>query len=462
MLITREILTEQKLEELKSVAKAFGVAGISKYRKMELIDAILDAAKEKNPTQKESEASPIEAESATEASEEDLTVSSTASEEDENASPGKLDVSGILDMHSEGYGFLRSNRYDSGDDDIYVSPVQIRRFRLKTGDYIEGLSREKREREKFGPLIYVKTVNGDTPDYARNRAEFESLTPIYPIEKINLEVRQSEMSTRVIDLIAPIGKGQRGLIVSPPKVGKTTLIKSIANSVVRNHPEVYIIILLIDERPEEVTDMQRSVRGERVEIVASTFDELPVNHVRVSEIVLERAKRLVEHGKDVMILLDSITRLTRAYNITLPASGRTLSGGLDPMALHNPKRFFGAARKIEHSGSLTILATALIDTGSRMDDVIYEEFKGTGNMEIHLDRKLSEVRIFPAIDIYKSGTRREELLQTGAEMDAMIKMRRALTNSNNMDIADTIISTLAKTKTNEAFVKIINDDRVQL
>lgn len=447
MLINHEVLADKKLDDLRVIAKAVGVPGITKYRKKELIEAIIKQTGENDRLNGELENEDLE---------EDEDIISDESQEKE-----EIIVSGVLDLHSDGYGFLRSNHYDSGDEDIYVSPVQVRRFRLKTGDYIVGITREKREKEKFGPLIYVKTVNGDTPDFARNRAQFEDLTPIYPIEKIKLEGGTKEISARIIDLISPIGKGQRGLIVSPPKVGKTTLIKYIANAVVKNYPETHVIVLLIDERPEEVTDMQRSVIGEKVEIVASTFDELPINHVRVSEIVLERAKRLVEHGKDVMILLDSITRLTRAYNITSPISGRTLSGGLDPMALHKPKRFFGAARKIENYGSLTILATALIDTGSRMDDVIYEEFKGTGNMEIHLDRALSNIRIFPAIDIYKSGTRREELLQTEDELEAMIKIRRALSNSSNYDIADSILSTLAKTKTNEKFVSIVNDDRIQ-
>ncbi|MDO5717773.1 MAG: transcription termination factor Rho [Tissierellia bacterium] len=445
--MNHEVLADKKLDDLRVIAKAVGVPGITKYRKKELIEAIIKQTGENDRLNGELENEDLE---------EDEDIISDESQEKE-----EIIVSGVLDLHSDGYGFLRSNHYDSGDEDIYVSPVQVRRFRLKTGDYIVGITREKREKEKFGPLIYVKTVNGDTPDFARNRAQFEDLTPIYPIEKIKLEGGTKEISARIIDLISPIGKGQRGLIVSPPKVGKTTLIKYIANAVVKNYPETHVIVLLIDERPEEVTDMQRSVIGEKVEIVASTFDELPINHVRVSEIVLERAKRLVEHGKDVMILLDSITRLTRAYNITSPISGRTLSGGLDPMALHKPKRFFGAARKIENYGSLTILATALIDTGSRMDDVIYEEFKGTGNMEIHLDRALSNIRIFPAIDIYKSGTRREELLQTEDELEAMIKIRRALSNSSNYDIADSILSTLAKTKTNEKFVSIVNDDRIQ-
>lgn len=443
MQINKEKLESKKLEDLKEIARTLEIGSISKLRKTELVDVILKTIKERS--QKEEEEDPA-------VKEETIFVESEEVKED--SLKKEIVVSGILDMHQEGYGFLRSNKYESGDDDIYVSPMQVRRFRLKTGDYIVGLTREKRETEKFGPLIFVRTVNGDKPDIARTRKQFEDLTPIYPKEKLRLERPGGDLATRLIDLIAPIGKGQRGLIVSPPKVGKTTLIKSVANSIVANYPDVNLIVLLIDERPEEVTDIQRSVVGDKVEIVASTFDELPTNHIKISEIVLERAKRLVEHGKDVVILLDSITRLTRAYNITVPGSGRTLSGGLDPTALHKPKRFFGAARKIENSGSLTILGTALIDTGSRMDDVIYEEFKGTGNMELHLDRNLSNIRIFPAIDIYKSGTRREELLQTEKELTAMRKIRKMLASSSSTEASDSVITTIANTKTNENFIEI--------
>lgn len=443
MQINKEKLESKKLEDLKEIARTLEIGSISKLRKTELVDVILKTIKERS--QKEEEEGPA-------VKEETIFVESEEVKED--SLKKEIVVSGILDMHQEGYGFLRSNKYESGDDDIYVSPMQVRRFRLKTGDYIVGLTREKRETEKFGPLIFVRTVNGDKPDLARTRKQFEDLTPIYPKEKLRLERPGGDLATRLIDLIAPIGKGQRGLIVSPPKVGKTTLIKSVANSIVANYPDVNLIVLLIDERPEEVTDIQRSVVGDKVEIVASTFDELPTNHIKISEIVLERAKRLVEHGKDVVILLDSITRLTRAYNITVPGSGRTLSGGLDPTALHKPKRFFGAARKIENSGSLTILGTALIDTGSRMDDVIYEEFKGTGNMELHLDRNLSNIRIFPAIDIYKSGTRREELLQTEKELTAMRKIRKMLASSSSTEASDSVITTIANTKTNENFIEI--------
>lgn len=442
MQINKEKLESKKLEDLKEIARTLEIGSISKLRKTELVDLILKTIKERS--QKEEEDPAVKEE----------TIFVESEEVKEDSLKKEIVVSGILDMHQEGYGFLRSNKYESGDDDIYVSPMQVRRFRLKTGDYIVGLTREKRETEKFGPLIFVRTVNGDKPDLARTRKQFEDLTPIYPKEKLRLERPGGDLATRLIDLIAPIGKGQRGLIVSPPKVGKTTLIKSVANSIVANYPDVNLIVLLIDERPEEVTDIQRSVVGDKVEIVASTFDELPTNHIKISEIVLERAKRLVEHGKDVVVLLDSITRLTRAYNITVPGSGRTLSGGLDPTALHKPKRFFGAARKIENSGSLTILGTALIDTGSRMDDVIYEEFKGTGNMELHLDRNLSNIRIFPAIDIYKSGTRREELLQTEKELTAMRKIRKMLASSSSTEASDSVITTIANTKTNENFIEI--------
>ena len=324
-------------------------------------------------------------------------------------------VEGVLEVLPDGYGFLRSDNFLSGTRDVYVSPSQIRRFGLKTGDKIKGKGRIPKEGEKFQALLYVQSVNGDPPEVAARRIPFEQLTPIFPNQRITLETDPKELSTRLIDLIAPIGKGQRGMIVSPPKAGKTILLKKIANAITRNYPEIELIVLLIDERPEEVTDMQRSIKGE---IIYSTFDKVPENHIKVAEMVLERAQRLVEHKKDVVILLDSITRLARAYNLTIPPTGRTLSGGLDPGALHSPKRFFGSARNIENGGSLTIIATALIETGSRMDDVIYEEFKGTGNMEIHLDRKMSEKRIFPAIDINRSGTRREELLSTRRNLKA--------------------------------------------
>ncbi|MBR6700126.1 MAG: transcription termination factor Rho, partial [Firmicutes bacterium] len=334
----------------------------------------------------------------------------------------------------------------------YVSPAQIRRFRLKTGDKVKGITRPPNEGEKFRALLYVNTVNGDPLNVAINRKDFDSLTPIFPEERLNLEINPADLSTRLIDLIAPIGKGQRGLIVAPPKAGKTVLLKKVANSITKLHKDIELIVLLIDERPEEVTDMQRSIDGE---VIYSTFDELPQHHIKVAEMVLARAQRLAEHGKDVVILLDSITRLARAYNLTIPPTGRTLSGGLDPGALHKPKKFFGAARNLEEGGSVTILATALIETGSRMDDVIFEEFKGTGNMELHLDRKLSEKRIFPAIDLNRSGTRREDLLLTPEEMEAIWMMRRVLGNGANQDAAESIINYLMSTKTNKEFIKLI-------
>ena len=362
-------------------------------------------------------------------------------------------VEGVLEVLPDGYGFLRSDNFLSGPKDVYVSPSQIRRFGLKTGDKVKGKGRIPKEGEKFQALLYVQSVNGDSPDTASKRTPFEYLTPIYPDKRITLETIPRELSTRLIDLIAPIGKGQRGMIVSPPKAGKTILLQKIANSITTNYPDIELIVLLIDERPEEVTDMQRSIKGE---VVYSTFDKVPEHHIKVAEMVLERAQRLVEHKKDVVILLDSITRLARAYNLTIPPTGRTLSGGLDPGALHSPKRFFGAARNIEFGGSLTIIATALIETGSRMDDVIFEEFKGTGNMEVHLDRKLSEKRIFPAIDINKSGTRREELLLSQKELEAIWAIRKAMSNMGTSDVTEMILNRLMQSKVNEDFVNSIN------
>lgn len=432
----KDVLESKKLQDLKIIAKAVGVAGISKYNKQDLIKEIISQV---NINERNN-------------SEEDYEESSSNDEKDLK---DPLKVEGILDLHENGYGFLRSEGYDSGDDDIYVPPVQVRRFKLKTGDFVEGLSREKKDKEKFNALIYVNRVNGDTVENLRNRADFESLTPIYPRERLTLERDSKNVSMRIMDLISPVGKGQRGLIVASPKTGKTTLLKNIANSIRKNYPEIHVIVLLIDERPEEVTDMKRSVLG--ADVVASTFDEMPQNHIRVAEIVIERAKRLVEHKKDVVILVDSITRLSRAYNVTSPYSGKTLSGGLDPLALNGPKRFFGAARNIEEGGSLTILATALIETGSRMDDVIFEEFKGTGNMEIKLDRSLSEQRVFPAIDLNKSGTRKDELLLTKEELSAINKIRKQLNSQENKNIADQIIKMIKNTKSNQEFVKSINN-----
>lgn len=365
------------------------------------------------------------------------------------------DAEGVLEVLPDGYGFLRSDNYLPGNRDVYVSIAQIRRFSLKTGDMVTGKTRPSKEGERFLALLYITAINGVPPEEMGPRKPFEELVPVYPDERLTLEYPgQNNLAIRLIDLIAPIGKGQRGMIVAQPKAGKTTLLKNIANGIARNHPDAHLMVLLIDERPEEVTDMQRSIKGE---VLYSTFDELPEHHTRVAEMVLERAMRLVEMGKDVIILMDSLTRLSRAYNLSIPPTGRTLSGGLDPGALHKPKRFFGAARNIEHGGSLTVIATALIETGSRMDDIIFEEFKGTGNMEIHLDRKLSEKRIFPAIDIYKSGTRREELLLTKAELEGVFTMRRVLSGGNPADVTEQFINMLEKTNTNEDFLKRLGE-----
>ena len=363
-------------------------------------------------------------------------------------------VEGILEIQEENnFGFLRFSNFLTSDKDIYVSPTQIRRFNLKTGDKIRGITRLPKEGERFGALLYVVTVNGDEPGAAIRRPDFDDLTPVFPYQRLRLEDGTRDLSMRLIDLVAPIGKGQRGLIVAPPKAGKTVLLKKVANAIEKNYPDVELIVLLVDERPEEVTDMKRSlVSGE---VIYSTFDELPAHHVKVAEMVLARAQRLVEHGKDVVILLDSITRLARAYNMVVPASGRTLSGGLDPGALHRPKKFFGAARKMEEGGSITILATALVETGSRMDEVIFEEFKGTGNMELHLDRRLSEKRIFPAISLNKSGTRREDLLMDQEELEAIWAMRRAMANRDPQDVTSEIIDNLAHTKSNKDFIQVI-------
>jgi len=375
-------------------------------------------------------------------------------EKREDKKEERPEVEGILEIQEENnFGFLRFSNFLTSEKDIYVSPTQIRRFNLKTGDKIRGITRLPKEGERFGALLYVLTVNGDEPGVAIKRPDFEDLTPVFPYERFRLENGSKELSMRLIDLIAPIGKGQRGLIVAPPKAGKTVLLKNVANAIEESHPEVELIVLLVDERPEEVTDMKRSLKGG--EVIYSTFDELPQHHVKVAEMVLARAQRLVEHGKDVVILLDSITRLARAYNMVVPASGRTLSGGLDPGALHRPKKFFGAARKMEEGGSITILATALVETGSRMDDVIFEEFKGTGNMELHLDRKLSEKRIFPAMNLNKSGTRREDLLMEQEELEAIWAMRRSLSNNNPQEVTETIIDNLAHTRSNKDFIQVI-------
>lgn len=430
-------LQTMKLKELRELAKSLNIKNITTFKKEELIEIIskMNSSKTEKSAKKE------------------------GSEEKNNETTYQDPVrktnlvEGVLEVLADGYGFLRCNNYQSGENDIYVPVNQIRRFNLKTGDYIVGNSRMQHDGEKFEALLYVQTVNGDKVDVSIRRKAFEDLTPIYPTERLVLENTKNDFSTRLIDLIAPIGKGQRGIIVAPPKAGKTTLLKSIANSISANHPDVKLIVLLIDERPEEVTDMQRSINGD---VIFSTFDEEPQNHAKVAEIVLERAKRLVEHKKDVVILLDSITRLARAYNLTVTPTGRTLSGGLDPAALFKPKRFFGSARNIEEGGSLTILATALIETGSRMDDVIFEEFKGTGNMEVHLDRKLQEKRIFPAIDISKSGTRKEELLMSPKELEAIWSIRKAFSSQSAADVTENIINWLIRTPDNTTFTDNIS------
>ena len=455
-----ENISKLTLAELKEKAKELGIKSISKMKKSELEEAIRlnQKTNDKNSVslQVKDDNKPAKDDDKVifpeNSPESEKTVPSKESQQNQN---NTTEVTGILDVLPDGFGFLRGDNYLTTPDDVYVSPTQIRRFNLKTGDYIYGIARAANEGERFDALIYVKTVNGDTIDKTLKRKPFEYLTPVYPDERIRLETVGSDYAVRIIDLIAPIGKGQRGIIVAPPKTGKTTLLKNIANSISRNNPDVSLIVLLVDERPEEVTDMKRSIEGE---VIYSTFDELPEHHIKVAEMVLERAMRLVEHGKDVVILLDSITRLARAYNLTIPPTGRTLSGGIDPGALHKPKKFFGAARNIENGGSLTILATALIETGSRMDDVIFEEFKGTGNMEVHLDRKLSERRIFPAIDIYKSGTRKDELILSPNEREAAWAIRRSL-NNNPQEVTETIINNIVRTENNEQFIKAMKFKR---
>ena len=410
-------------------------------KKKEILMEEAEAASEAAAESAAEEAEAVQAEEAAAAASED----GVKPEND-----GKSEVEGILEIADDGFGFLRFDNFLTSKQDVYVAPTQIRRFGLRTGDKILGISRKPRGTEKFGALLYVKEVNGLDPMSARRRPHFDNLTPVFPNEKIVLENSSIDLSTRVMDLVAPIGRGQRGLIVAQPKAGKTVLLKKIAASIEDRYPDIELIVLLVDERPEEVTDMKRSLH--RSEVIYSTFDEETRHHVKVAQMVLERAKRLAETGKDVVILLDSITRLARAYNMEVPASGRTLSGGLDPGALHPPKKFFGTARNLEEGGSVTILATALVETGSRMDDVIYEEFKGTGNMELHLDRQLSERRIFPAIDLYKSGTRREDLLLTQEEYQVMYMLRRAMSSGSVMDVTEEIIDNLSSTKSNKDFI----------
>lgn len=465
--MTREKYESLPLMTLRELAKARKMRGITVLKKGELIDAMLvqderdkqagaitqeEASRMRSAKREEAQEAARESDGAREESAEkpkkDLT-------DIEQLDSGRT-VSGILEVMPDGFGFIRSENYLPGENDVYVAPSQIRRFGLKTGDILKGNTRIKTQQEKFSALLYVTAINGLEPSVAMQRHNFEDLTPIFPNQRLKLEGPKSSTAMRIMDLLSPIGKGQRGMIVSPPKAGKTTLLKEVALSIQRSEPNMHILILLIDERPEEVTDIREAIVGDNVEVIYSTFDELPEHHKRVSEMVIERAKRLVEHGKEVVILLDSITRLARAYNLTVPPSGRTLSGGLDPMALHMPKRFFGAARNMREGGSLTVLATALVDTGSRMDDVIYEEFKGTGNMELVLDRKLQEKRVFPAIDLPKSGTRRDDLLLTKEEQEAVYIIHRALNGMKADEAVDNLLNMFTRTRDNgELIQKVI-------
>ena len=457
----REKYESLSLATLKDLAKARGLKGVSTLRKPELIERMLQEdqleneennkkAEKKEPDKKAEEEEHKKAEN--ESSQSHVAAENVQLDSGEKAN-------GILEVLPDGYGFIRCENYMPGENDIYVSPSQIRRFNLKTGDIIRGNIRIKTQGEKFSALLYVTSINGFHPSEGQRRYNFEDMTPVFPNDRLRMERPGGTVAMRIVDLISPIGKGQRGMIVSPPKAGKTTLLKDVAKSILKNNPDMHLIILLIDERPEEVTDIKEAIRGNNVEVIYSTFDELPEHHKRVSEMVVERARRLVEHKKDVTILLDSITRLARAYNLIIPPSGRTLSGGLDPAALHMPKRFFGAARNMREGGSLTILATALVDTGSKMDDVIYEEFKGTGNMELVLDRKLQEKRVFPAIDIQKSGTRREDLLLTKEEQEAVYIMRKALNGMKSEDAVEQILNMFARTRNNEEFVQTVKKQK---
>lgn len=473
------------VQELREIAKELGIKGTSKLKKTELIDEIQSKSQmsiNKNGVVLTEKITPkiintnsedirqnknSEPEKEQKIQIEEKIISSSEEEIENNIDKEKnlkemindsSIAKGVLEIiENNNYGFLRGENYLTGPKDIYVSPSQIRRFNLKTGDEVQGRIRTAKEGEKFQALLYVEKINGENPEKAVGRKRFEKLTPIYPNERLKLETSQLDLSSRLMDIISPIGKGQRGIIVAPPKAGKTTLLKKIAHSISNNHPEIKLIVLLIDERPEEVTDMQRSITGE---VIYSTFDEEPDHHTKVAYMVLERAKRMVEQGQDVVVLLDSLTRLSRAYNLIITPTGRTLSGGLDPGALIMPKKFFGAARNIEEGGSLTILATALVDTGSRMDDMIFEEFKGTGNMEVHLDRKLEERRIFPAIDIFKSGTRREDLLLEPEELEASFKIRKVMYSENNVgNVTEKLINLLSKTKNNQEFLGIFNKEK---
>lgn len=490
--INIEELKDKTLIELKEIAKTLDIKSISKYKKNELIGVITEAVEKNNKKSVKREnvvnretavnkvikndsrvntnkVNVVNAMSAINVmNSRNNTINGSNRNGTNNKSTEEMKivetfntskddvVQGVLELLPDGFGFLRGPNYLSTDQDVYISPSQIRRFNMKTGDRVRGITRPPKVGEKFRALLYVQKINDEDPETATRRKGFELLTPIYPDQKLKLEKEQREISTRLIDLMAPIGKGQRGLIVAPPKAGKTILLKSVANSIVKNHPNVELIVLLIDERPEEVTDMQESINAD---VIYSTFDQVSSHHVKVAEMVLNRAQRLVEHGKDVVILLDSITRLARAYNLTISPTGRTLSGGLDPGALHGPKKFFGAARNIRQGGSLTILATALVETGSRMDDVIFEEFKGTGNMELHLDRKLAERRIFPAVDIYKSSTRREDLLLSEEEKAALYKLRKDMSNNSVIEVTENVLELLKKTRDNEAFIRHIKGAR---
>ena len=443
----REKYESLPVATLRDLAKARGIKGVSAAKKAEIVELML----QEDEKEKKEEKNAVKEMSANTGDREVHDIDKLDS---------GVTVSGILEVLPDGYGFIRSDNYLPGENDVYVSPSQIRKFNLKTGDILEGHTRIKTQQEKFSALLYLTRINEIDPMRAMRRANFEDMTPIFPDERLKLERGRTSTAMRIMDLLSPIGKGQRGMIVSPPKAGKTTLLKQVALSVRQNNPEIHLLILLIDERPEDVTDIKETIEGENVEVIYSTFDELPEHHKRVSEMVIERAKRLVEHKKDVMILLDSITRLARAYNLTVPPSGRTLSGGLDPAALHMPKRFFGAARNMREGGSLTILATALVDTGSKMDDVIYEEFKGTGNMELVLDRKLSEKRMFPAIDIPKSSTRREDLLLSQEELEAVETMRRALNGLRSDEAVDNILTMFSRTHNNQELIQMVKKTKL--
>ena len=447
----REKYESLALTDLREIAKARGMKGVSTLKKADLIEAMLAEDEKDKAEGRDVEPKPV------------MTAPGEPRKNPEEVEKPNAELDsgliakGILEIMSEGgFGFIRSANYMPGENDVYVSPSQIRRFNLRTGDIIEGNTRVKTMNEKFQALLFVRKVNGFPPEVAARRGVFENMTPIFPDKRLNLETPGTSVAMRVMDLLSPVGRGQRGMIVSPPKAGKTTLLKEVARSVKINHPDIHLLVLLIDERPEEVTDIREAIEGPNAEVIYSTFDETPEHHKRVAEMVIERAKRLVEHKKDVMILLDSITRLTRAYNLTVPSSGRTLSGGLDPASLHMPKRFFGAARNMREGGSLTILATALVETGSKMDDVVYEEFKGTGNMEMVLDRKLSEKRIFPAIDIPKSGTRRDDLLLSPEELEAVNTVRKAVNGLKADEAVDQVLNLFYKTKNNREFVDMVD------